>query len=132
MPFATSLYAALGVLLVLLLGAAVVRQRRRAQVGIGDGGDAGLARAIRAHANLVENLPLALVMLLLLELGGLAPLWLHLLGGGFLASRLLHAWGLSRRSGVSFGRFWGMVGTWTAMLSMAVLLLWMALRQLSA
>lgn len=131
MPIVTSIHAALGVLLVLLLGAAVVRQRRRAQVGIGDGGDAALARAIRAHANLVENLPLALILLLLLELGGLAPLWLHLLGGGFLASRLLHAWGLSHRSGVSFGRFWGMAGTWLAMLAMALLLLWMVLVRLS-
>lgn len=132
MPQVTSLYAVLGVLLVLVLGAAVVRQRRRAHIGIGDGGDADLARAIRAHANLIENLPLALVMLLLLELGGLAQLWLHLLGGGFLASRLLHAWGLSRRSGVSFGRFWGMTGTWLAMLVKALLLLWMLVDRLSA
>jgi len=123
MPFVTGFYTALGFLLVLLLAMGVVRQRRRAQVGLGDGGDAALSRAIRAHANLLENLPLALLMLLLLELGGLAPLWLHLFGGALILSRVLHGWGLSRRSGVSFGRFWGTAGTWLVMLVMAVMLL---------
>ena len=32
--------------------------------------------------------------------------------GVLLASRVLHAWGLSRSSTTSFGRYWGTAGTW--------------------
>lgn len=123
MPAVASLYVALSLLLLLALGFRVVQRRRAAQIGLGDGGDAELQRRIRAHANAIENLPLALLGLLLLELGGL-PAWaLHALGAALLLSRVLHAAGLSQRSGVSFGRFWGMLGTWLVMLAIAALLL---------
>ena len=59
----TGIYAALAVLLVLFLGARISMRRRAASVGIGDGGDTNLLRRIRAHANALENLPLALLLL---------------------------------------------------------------------
>jgi uncharacterized protein len=123
MPAITSLYAALSIIFLLVLGSRVVQRRRAAHIGLGDGGDAELQRRIRAHANAIENLPLALLGLLLLELGGLQGWALHALGAAMLVSRVLHAAGLSKRSGVSFGRFWGMLGTWLVLLAIAVLLL---------
>jgi uncharacterized protein len=126
----TSLYAALGTLLVLLLVYGVVQRRMQARIGIGDGGDAVLARRIRAHGNAIETLPLGLLLLLLLELGGLASWALHALGALLLIARVLHAWGLSRRSGTSSGRFYGMLLTLIALLAMAGTLLWRALPQL--
>ena len=119
----TGLYAAFAVLLVLLLAARVSLARRRTGVGISAGGDAELGRRIRAHGNAVESLPLALLLLLLLDLGQTPTLWLHVFGVVLLVGRVLHAFGLSRTAGLSFGRFVGTALTWGVMITMAVLLL---------
>jgi uncharacterized protein len=126
----TSLYAALGALLILLLVYGVVQRRMQSKVGIGDGGDAVLARRIRAHGNTIETLPLGLLLLLLLELGGLAAWALHAFGVLLLIARMLHAWGMWRRSGTSSGRFYGMLLTLIVLLAMAGMLLWRAGMQL--
>ncbi len=130
MPVVTSIYAALAILLLLALAARVVQSRRSEKIGLGDGNNPHLQRRVRVHANAVENLPIALLGLLLLELNGFHGWILHLLGALLIASRVLHAIGLSNRSGVSFGRFWGTLGTWLVMLAIAVLLLLCALGQL--
>lgn len=108
----TPLYAGLLGLLIIVLAGLVVRQRWRHQVGLGDGGQETLGRAIRVHANSIENVPLALLLLLLAELTGTPALVLHVAGITLLIARLLHAWGLTRGSGSSFGRFWGTLVTW--------------------
>jgi hypothetical protein len=123
MPVVTSIYAALAILLLLVLAARVVQSRRNEKIGLGDGNHPQLQRRVRAHANAAENLPIALLGLLLLELSGFHGWILHVLGALLIASRVLHALGLSQRSGVSFGRFWGMLGTWLVLLAIAVLLL---------
>ena len=122
-PLITSIYAALGAILVVVLALRVVLRRRATAVGLGDGGDRDLEQCIRVHANAVENLPLALVLLLLLELRGVPAEWLHGFGIAIIASRLLHAWGFSRRKGVSFGRFAGTLVGWLVVLTMAAMLL---------
>jgi uncharacterized membrane protein YecN with MAPEG domain len=119
----TSLYAALATLLLIGLAARIPRLRRRHQVGIGDGDRPDLALAVRVHANAAENIPVALLLLALLELQGGAPAGLHAAGGTLLLGRILHARGLGRSRGVSHGRFWGMALTWLALLGMALWLL---------
>lgn len=123
----TGIYAALGALLILALAIRVTLYRRRLQIGIGDNGDHALARCIRAHANAVEYLPLALLLLLLLEWNQTLPWLLHLFGIVLILSRIAHAFGLSRSAGVSPGRALGMLGTWAVTLAMALLLLWQGL-----
>ena len=125
----TGFYAALLALLALLLAWRVVMRRQAAQVGIGNGGDQDLAQRRRAHGNLLEYAPLALLLMLVLELDHAAVWVLHLLGIVLVAARLLHAWGISHSVGTSFGRFSGTLLTWVVMLAMIVLLLW---RQLLA
>lgn len=122
----TAIYAALAALLVLVLAARVVIARNVRKVGFGDGGDRDLARRIRAHANALENLPLALLLLLLLELNQTQPVLLHGFGIVLIVARIAHAIGLSRSSGHSVGRFGGTGLTWLLMLAMALLLLWQA------
>lgn len=116
MPVVTLLVAGLHGLLLLMLLWPVVAIRRGRRIGLGDGGDAQLQRRIRAHANFIENVPFALLLLALLEMGGLRREYVAALGGVLLAARLLHAFGLSRSSGYSFGRFWGTLGTWGVLL----------------
>ncbi|HAI58391.1 MAG TPA: hypothetical protein DCM32_00730 [Xanthomonadaceae bacterium] len=120
----TGLYAALCALLVFVLSLRIALLRRRLRIGIGDGGDAGLARAIRAQANAIEYVPLALVMLLIAENNGAAAAFVHACGSGLLLARVLHAVGLSASAGVSFGRFWGILLTWAILLVIGAQLLW--------
>lgn len=120
----TGLYAALGALLILTLAARVIGLRNTRKVGIGSGGDEQLARAIRAHANASEYLPIALILLLLLELCQTRPALLHLFGIVLIVARVLHAIGLSAKSGYSLGRFLGAAITIVVILAMALLLLW--------
>jgi len=123
----TSLYAGLGALLMIALAGRIPPLRRQHRVGINSGGQNDLALAIRAHGNAVENLPLGLLLLGLLEIQGSHPALLYLLGGGLMLGRLLHAWGLSRTADISFGRFWGMLLSWFSLLAMAGMLIWFAL-----
>lgn len=115
----TLLYAALCTLLVLFLAARVMARRLSHKIGLGDGGDAELARRVRAHANAVEYLPLALLLLGGMELNGYPDTVIHAFGATLLVSRLLHAWGLSRSAGRSLGRFYGTALTLLLMVSMS-------------
>ena len=95
-PSIVPVYAALLALLFLALSINVIRGRRDAQVQIGAGGDAGLERRMRVQANFAEYVPLALLLLLMVELRGGPRVLLHACGAALLAGRLLHAWGVSR------------------------------------
>ena len=87
----TPLYAGLLALLFLALSINVIRRRRALGISVGDGGDPRFARHVRAHGNFVDYVPLVLLLMALLELGGL-PAWiLHAQGITLLAGRLLHA-----------------------------------------
>ena len=128
MPKITLLFASLHVLLMLALAMPVVLHRNTHKIGIGDGGDKRLARKIRVHGNFVEHAPFALLLLALLELCGLPVALTWGFGGALLLGRVLHALGLSRGGGYSFGRFWGTALTWLVFLLMALAGLWLALR----
>ena len=130
MPAITLLFAALHVLLMLALLVPISRYRHQHSIGIGDGGDPVLLRKIRVHANFIEQVPLALLMLALLELSGVWPSLLWLFGASLLIARVMHASGLSRRPGYSFGRFWGTAITWSVLLAMALTGVWLSLRML--
>ncbi|MES2672255.1 MAG: MAPEG family protein, partial [Pseudomonadota bacterium] len=93
MPKITLLFASLHILLMLVLAVRVVMHRRAHRIGIGHGGDKDLARKVRAHGNFIEYVPVALLILGLLELSGLGATWLWGLGGTLLLARVLHAYG---------------------------------------
>lgn len=90
----TPIYAALNIMLAVGLAYLVVHHRIQNQVGVGDGGHAELGRAIRAHGNLSENAPFALLLLAMVEWNGLPGWQLHALGGAFTVARLAHAYGI--------------------------------------
>jgi uncharacterized protein len=92
----TSVYVALLALLLCGLSIRVLRLRRRLQLLIGDGGDSVLRRAMRVQANFAEYVPMALLLLLLLELGGSSAIVLHGFGIALLIARAAHAIGVSR------------------------------------
>jgi len=116
----TALYASLAGLLLLVLSFRVVRWRRKLSVGLGDGGQENLLRAQRAQANFIEYVPIALILLAAAESQGLAGWMLQTSGAILMLARLLHAWGLSRSSGRSFGRYWGTLLTWVVILALSL------------
>jgi Uncharacterized relative of glutathione S-transferase, MAPEG superfamily len=96
MPVITSLYAAILALLFYKLSMRTIQLRRQLRIPIGDGGEPQMIRAMRVHANFAEYVPLALVLLFLVESNGAQSWVVHVLGLILLAGRLLHAGGVSR------------------------------------
>ncbi len=120
----TGLYAALLALLIVFLAIRVVAFRRTAKIGLGDGDNPEMRKRIRAHGNAVEYTPLALLLLLILELNQTAPILLHVFGILLVFGRAFHAWGVSHHSGLSPGRMVGVVVTFGLIAVMALLVLW--------
>ena len=116
----SSMYIGLLALLMLTLAILVVRMRARFKVGVGDGGHEPLMLAIRTHANAVEYIPIALLLLICLENTWQLPWLTHLMGSVLLLGRVLHAIGLSQSGGESKPRFWGVVFTWIMILVSAI------------
>lgn len=104
--FVTPLYAGLLALWFLVLSWRVV-QWRRSGIFLGDGGDPALLRVIRGHANFAEYVPLALLLMGLLEVSRYSIYVLHALGITLLVARLLHGYALSFTAKFPFGRLWG-------------------------
>lgn len=96
-PLITGLYAGLCGLLLLALAVRIIRLRWKFRVGTGDGGERVLAKAIRVHGNATEYVPIALLLMLLAELGGATAGLLHGCGATLVAARVLHAAGRSKR-----------------------------------
>ncbi|MGZ8239642.1 MAG: MAPEG family protein, partial [Methylobacter sp.] len=89
----TAIYASLSALLIVRLSLSVIKLRRKNRVSVGDGGNEALQLAIRAHSNAVEYIPIALMLLLMLELNGAPKILIHILGATLLTGRILHAMG---------------------------------------
>lgn len=121
----TPIYTAIMALMFLALAYQVVRLRNSEGVALGDGGNEKLLRAMAAHNHALENVPVSLLLMLLLEINGLSALWLHIMGVALLISRSLHFFGQSRHTARSFGRYWGTLINWLLIVSMAILNLFM-------
>jgi len=124
----TPLYAALLALWLLALSARVIRERRAARVSLGDGGNRKLQRAIRGHANFVEYVPLALLMLAILELARFSIYLIHAFGITLLCGRLLHGYALAFTMESRFGRSAGTALTFAVILVEAILCLYQSYR----
>jgi uncharacterized protein len=110
LPHLSLLFAGLCALIQTALTALVIIRRAQTGIHLLDGGDERLIKPIRAHANFVETVPLALLMLVLLEVNSLAAHWLWAFGLTLLVGRLLHAFGLLARD-AAWARLVGMVMT---------------------
>ena len=119
----TAFYAGLLGLILLGLSGAVIKQRWRARIGVGHGDDDRLERWIRIHGNFAEYVPMALVLLALIELQGAASWLLHALGAALVVGRLAHAQGFAGSPGESPGRAVGMLATFSVVFVASVMAL---------
>jgi len=90
----TSIFVAAACAGLVLLSFPIANSRRRQKLSLGHGDDVGLQRRIRAQANFIEYVPLALLALALIELAGGDRLWVWVFGGTLAVARLSHAHGL--------------------------------------
>jgi uncharacterized protein len=90
----SSIYAALAALWIVWLSLGVIKVRRARQVKLGDGNEPELQAAIRAQGNATEYIPIALILLVLLELNSAYAALIHVGGIALLAGRIVHAKGL--------------------------------------
>lgn len=123
----TALYAGILALLLLILSTQVSRRRAQGKIGVGHGNDTALHLAIRTQGNFTEYVPLALLLIGLMEFNGF-PAWsVHAMGAGLTIGRVLHAIGLSRHPGTSLPRLFGTVLTWLVLLLGGIGLIYNAL-----
>ena len=123
-PRITLFVASLHVLFFLLLSIRVILHRKAHRIGVGTGGNEVMTRKVRVQANFAEYVPLALLMLALLELSGTDAGVLWTCGLVLLLARVAHAIGLGGSAGYSAGRFGGTILTFAVLLAMAVIGLW--------
>ena len=76
--------------------------------------------ALRVQANFIENVPIALLLILVLEIQGAPAAVLHAAGGSLFILRLLHAFGLGRYEGANYPRLIGAQGTFVLISALAM------------
>lgn len=89
-PEITIFYGGILGLMAIALGATAGVLRAKEGISIGDGGNQTLLLRMRRHANFVENVPLALVLIAMLEMQAVPAAAIHALGAGLVLGRTLH------------------------------------------
>ena len=84
----TLLYASLLTILAVFLAFKAGSTRGKTNTMLGYGDSAELLQSIRAHGNLIENAPLVLILMGLLEMQSIADWKLHILGSLFFLFRI--------------------------------------------
>ncbi len=118
-PTVTLIIAAAMGLLNIWLAARVSQTRHAHKVSIGHGGVSGVEARMRAHANFNEYVPIALILMLLVELNIGASRGLWVVGAMLVVARVLHPFGMDRPSPNPY-RVAGAVLTWASLVALVV------------
>ncbi len=89
-PDITILFAGILGLMAIGISATAGILRAKEGISIGDGGNPELLLRMRRHANFVENVPLALILIGLLEMQGISTTAIYALGCALVLGRILH------------------------------------------
>jgi len=90
----TALTAGILGIMSLVLAFLAGSMRAKTGISIGDGGNQEMLLAGRRHANFAEFVPMALILLAVLELAHVSSTALYVLGGGLVLCRVAHAVGI--------------------------------------
>lgn len=116
---ALALYVGLNLLLTFLLAINVVRHRFK-----GDSADqVVLEKAVRAHGNNTEYVPIILVGLGVITMMGASAQTISILGGTLFVARLFHAYGIQQAKVPNIFGMVGNIATWLVMLCIATKLI---------
>jgi uncharacterized protein len=90
-PVIVPIYAAVLTFIYIFLSSRVIQSRIVNRIGLGTGGHRGLERRMRIHANFAEYVPLALLLLVFMEMQDSSARVLHLLCVALVLARIGHA-----------------------------------------
>ena len=120
MPLTISLIIAVALAVInLWLSIRTGQARQLAKVSIGDGGNPLLTARMRAHANFVEYVPIALILMALIETHRGNPQILWLIGIALVIGRVIHPFGMERPSPNPF-RIGGILLTYLVTIALIV------------
>ena len=85
------IYASILGFLIVWLSLNVIKVRRTYKISMGDGGNDKLKIAMVAHTNAIETIPIALLLLFVLEFNQANIFLVHSLGLAFVTGRFVHA-----------------------------------------
>lgn len=118
MLIVTSIFASLLTIIYIKLAFNVISLREKNKVSLGSGGFSDLEKAIRAHGNFSEYVPLGLILMGCLELNG-APWWLvTFLGSTLTTGRVFHAKGINEEPPNFDNRIRGMKLTFNTLIGL--------------
>ena len=126
----TALYA--GIMMIFALALSFKAGGFRGSTGIsvlfGDPVNMELAERVRIHQNFLEYVPMAIILMGILEINGGNATFLHVFGVVLIISRIAHAIGLKHDNMGHPGRFIGAGGTALMSMAAAVYALWMVIK----
>ncbi|MCC5887262.1 MAG: MAPEG family protein [Gammaproteobacteria bacterium] len=122
-PPTALVYAGLHGLMLVFLSLWVLRYKVRS----GTRGAATAERMSRVQGNFLEYVPMALILLWLVELGGAPAAIVHALGLTLFTARLLHAWGLGSTAAANYPRMIGALLTFVVLAMLGVTALYLGL-----
>jgi len=95
------------------------QMRGAKKISIGDGGDEALIRRMRAQANFIENTPIVLVLIAVIELARPMNPWLTGVAVLYVLGRIAHGLGMDGGS-LKLGRGIGTLITMVTLLGLAI------------
>jgi uncharacterized membrane protein YecN with MAPEG domain len=124
----TAFYASLLAIFALYLSFQAGTYRGKTGVSIlyGDPVNLELAQRVRRHQNFLEYVPIAIILMLLIESNGGSTTFLHVVGVLLIVSRVAHNIGLRHDNMAHPGRAIGAGGTALVSLASAAYLLWIS------
>jgi len=130
----TALYAGLLTIFALVLSfhAGGFRGKSGISVLFGSPENMQLVQRVRVHQNFLEYVPMALILMGIIEINGGNTTFLHVFGIVLIISRIAHAVGLKHDNMAHPGRVIGAGGTALMSLVAAVYAIWMIVKPMMA
>ena len=120
----TAIYAAILALVLTVLSAKAGLLRGKLGIPAGDGNNDQMILAMRTHPNAAEYIPIAIILMMILEMNVASTYLLHGIGAALVIARIAHPLGISNLQ--SPMRLVGAGLTALTIVVSAVLVLWQA------
>lgn len=126
----TALYVGILTIFALVLSAKAGSFRGKSGISVlhGDPVNMELAQRVRVHQNFLEYVPMALILMGVIEINGGNSTFLHVFGVVLVISRIAHAMGLKHDNMGHPSRVVGAAGTALMSAAAALYALWMVVR----
>ena len=109
----TAVFTGILAIMLAVISVRVTRLRQRKKISLSDGGDKEMTAAIRVQGNFTEYVPMALLLMGLIEAAGAKHWIVYLFGTLLLVARVAHAYalytGFFRARVIGTGMTWALI-----------------------